>query len=132
MVAVCFESGVRATLKPLIDAVLAKGGLPPVDLAQAPTYGGPLPLDPFPAPAPVVTYDEAEGYLQVENGQPLVGEQVVAKGLSVFFDRDNPDEGAGLRIGPKAGTILKPFLDAVVTERGGSGKSANEPAKPAS
>ena len=136
VVGVCFESGVRATLKPLIDSVLAEHGLPPVEVASRKAleqYAGPLPVDPFPEPDPVVTYDEGKGCIHVENGRPLVGEMVVAEGLTVFFDKDSPGEGAGLRIGPNAKAILKPFLDAVVMESGGDpGKSTRAPVKPAS
>lgn len=116
VVGVCFLGGAEVILKPLVDVALAENGLGPI---EAPTWKGTLPMHPNMAPVPSVSYEPEEGYIQVDCGRPLGKQAKVAEGVTVFFDREAPAEGAGLRIGPDAKKILRPLLDAVLEEYGG-------------
>ena len=76
-------------------------------------------------PEPRAEYYPEEGILYVDNGKPFGDGETIAKGLVVFYDRENDSEVVGLCIEFDAETVLKPFVDAIFIKYG---LSENSPA----
>ena len=69
-------------------------------------------------PEPRAEYFPEEGILYIDNGRPFGEGETIAKGLVVFYDRENECEVAGLCIEFDAETVLKPFVDAILAKYG--------------
>ncbi len=69
-------------------------------------------------PEPRAEYYPEEGILYVDNGKPFGDGETIAKGLVVFYDRENDSEVVGLCVEFDAETVLKPFVDAILAKYG--------------
>lgn len=69
-------------------------------------------------PEPKVTYYPESGILYVETGAPFGDGETIAKNVVVFYDREDESKVVGVCIGRGADVILKPFVDAILAERG--------------
>lgn len=136
VVAICFEGGATYTLKPFLDAVLSERGLGPIETPAKTNTGAASRTSSINAhaePRPQVTYNLDEGCLRVANGHAEGEAITIAEGVVAFYDEENPGGIAGLRIGPDAKVILKPFVDAALAKYGkGPGEATRGPVKPAS
>ena len=54
----------------------------------------------------------------MDNGKPFGDGETIAKGLVVFYDRENESEVVGLCIEFDAETVLKPFVNAILAKYG--------------
>ena len=71
-----------------------------------------------PLPEPRSEYYQEEGILYVDNGKPFGEGETIARGLVVFYDRENDDEVVGMCIETDAESVLKPFVDAILAKYG--------------
>ena len=69
-------------------------------------------------PEPRSEYYPEEGILYVDNGKPFGEGETIAKGLVVFYDRENDDEVVGMCIETDAESVRKPFVDAILAKYG--------------
>ena len=86
-------------------------------------------------PEPRSEYYQEEGILYVDNGKPLGEGETIAKGLVVFYDRENDAEVVGMCIEFDAESVLKPFVDAILAKYGlrpgiAPSDAASQPSQP--
>ena len=122
VVGISIMGGAKYLFEPLVNEALKELGLPCVDTpitlsAEARRKNNSVSTSPD--PVPMVRYDSASGILLVENGSALGETSLVAEGVEVFAEAEDPQWAGGFRIGPDVRKILKPFLDAVLEEHGG-------------
>ena len=118
-------------LKPFVDAILTMHGVTP-ELAPklndrvirrfrtAPIGNLPGPVELEPEPLPNVAYNPQSQVMLIESGEPSAGEEAMARGILVFYDKDADDArttAVAIRI-DRAEWVLKPFVDAILAKHG--------------
>ena len=76
-----------------------------------------VPQDIDALPEATVNYWAADQVLEILTGKPLGDGEEIAQFITVFYDRENEDEVAALRL-DLAEDVLKPFVDAILAKYG--------------